>query len=92
VDPVSRNLIVTPIAAYLSAIRSIVVSPSQVVRCTVVDAYEALVSIDGREDLPIAVGDVVEVRAMERSIRLIAPRGAQPFWDLLRHKVALLPS
>ena len=70
VDPVSRNLIVTPIAAYLSAIRSVVVSPSQVVRCTVVDAYEALVSIDGREDLPIAVGDVVEVRAVERPIRL----------------------
>jgi NAD+ kinase len=92
VDPISRNLIVTPIAAYLSAIRSIVASPSQVVRCTVVDAYEALVSIDGREDLPIAVGDVVEVRAVERPIRLIEPRGAQPFWDLLRHKVALLPS
>ena len=92
VDPISRNLIVTPIAAYLSAIRSIVASPSQVVRCTVVDALEALVSIDGREDLPIAVGDVVEVRAMERPIRLIEPRGAQPFWDLLRHKVELLPS
>jgi NAD+ kinase len=92
VDPISRNLIVTPIAAYLSAIRSIVVSPSQVVRCTVVDAFEALVSIDGREDLPIAVGDVVEVRAVERPLRLIEPRGAQPFWDLLRHKVALLPS
>ncbi|MDO8484472.1 MAG: NAD(+)/NADH kinase [Candidatus Limnocylindrales bacterium] len=92
VDPISRNLIVTPIAAYLSAIRSVVVSPSQVVRCTVVDAYEALVSVDGREDLPIAVGDVVEVRAVERPIRLVEPRGAQPFWDLLRHKVALLPS
>jgi NAD+ kinase len=92
VDPVSRNLIVTPIAAYLSAIRSVVASPSQVVRCTVVDAYEALVSIDGREDLPIAVGDVVEVRAVEQPIRLIEPGGAQPFWDLLRHKVALLPS
>ena len=92
VDPISRNLIVTPIAAYLSAIRSVVASPTQVVRCTVVDAYEALVSIDGREDLPISVGDVVEVRAVERPIRLIEPRGAQPFWDLLRHKVALLPS
>ena len=57
-----------------------------------VDANEALVSIDGREDLPIAVGDVVEVRAVERPIRLIEPGGAQPFWDLLRHKVALLPS
>jgi NAD+ kinase len=92
VDPVSRNLIVTPIAAYLSAIRSVVASPSQVVRCKVVDAYEALVSIDGREDLPIAVGDVVEVRALQQPIRLVEPRGAQPFWDLLRHKVALLPS
>ncbi len=91
-DPSARNLIVTPIAAYLSAIRSVVVGPSQVVRCTVVDANEALVSIDGREDLPLAVGDVVEVRAFERPIRLIEPFGAQPFWDLLRHKVALLPS
>ncbi len=91
-DPISRNLVVTPIAAYLSAIRSVVVSPEQVVRCRVVDAHEALVSVDGREDLPIAVGDVVEVRAMERPIRLLEPEGAQPFWDLLRHKVELLPS
>jgi NAD+ kinase len=91
-DPVSRNLVVTPIAAYLSAIRSVVVSPRQTVRCTVIDAHEALVSIDGREDLAIDVGDVIEVRAVERPIRLIEPRGARPFWDLLRHKVALLPS
>jgi NAD+ kinase len=91
-DPASRNLVVTPIAAYLSAIRSVVVSPRQVVRCQVVDAHEALVSIDGREDLPIAVGDVVEIHAVERPIRLIEPKGAQPFWDLLRHKVELLPS
>ena len=91
-DPVSRNLVVTPIAAYLSAIRSVVVSPMQTVRCTVVDAYEALVSVDGREDIPVAVGDVVEVSAVERPIRLVEPMGAQPFWDLLRHKVALLPS
>ena len=91
-DPVSRNLVVTPIAAYLSAIRSVVVSPQQIVRCRVVDANEALVSIDGREDLSIAVGDVVEVQARERPIRLIEPKGAQPFWDLLRHKVELLPS
>ncbi len=91
-DPVSRNLVVTPIAAYLSAIRSVVVSPEQVVRCRVVDAHEALVSVDGREDLPIAVGDTVEVRGVERPIRLVEPHGAQPFWDLLRHKVELLPS
>jgi NAD+ kinase len=92
VDPLSRNLIVTPIAGYLSAIRSIVVSPRQTVSCRVIDAHEALVSIDGREDLPIAIGDVVEVRAVERPIRFVEPTGSIPFWDLLRRKVELLPS
>ena len=92
VDPTSRNLIVTPIAGYLSAIRSVVVGPEQTIRCQVVDAHEALVSVDGREDLPIAVGDVVEVRAFERPIRLVEPNGSKPFWDLVRHKVELLPS
>jgi NAD+ kinase len=92
VEPHSRNLVVTPIAGYLSAIRSIVVSPQQVVRARVTDAHEALVSIDGREDRRVAVGDVVEVRAMERPMRFVEPAGALPFWDLLRTKVELLPS
>jgi NAD+ kinase len=92
VDPSSRNLIVTPIAGYLSAIRSVVVGASQVVRCRVVDANEAILSIDGREDRPLSVGDVVEVSALERPIRLIEPAGGQPFWDLFRRKVELLPS
>ncbi len=91
-DPISRNLVVTPIAGYLSAIRSVVVGPRQIVRCRIVDAQEAMVSIDGREDVAVAIGDVVEVRAVERPIRLIEPKGSLPFWDLLRHKVELLPS
>ncbi|MCJ7709939.1 MAG: NAD(+)/NADH kinase [Chloroflexi bacterium] len=92
VDPKSWNLIVTPIAGYLSAIRSVVIAPTRVVRCRVVAADEALVSIDGREDRRIKVGDVVEVRALERPIRFVEPAGALPFWDLLRTKVELLPS
>jgi NAD+ kinase len=91
-DPSSRNLVVTPIAGYLSTIRSVVVSPHQVVRTRIVDAHEALVSIDGREDRRIEVGDVVEVRALERPMRFVEPAGALPFWDLLRTKVELLPS
>jgi NAD+ kinase len=91
-DPQSHNIVVAPIAAYLSALRAVVVSPRQVVRCRVVDAHEALVSIDGREDHRIEVGDIVEVRAMERPIRFVEPHGAMPFWDLLRTKVELLPS
>jgi NAD+ kinase len=91
-DPLSRNLIVTPIAAYLSALGSVVVSPDQVVRCRVLEALEALVSVDGREDFPIGVGDTVTVAALEQPIRFLEPEGAVPFWDLLRQKAQLLPS
>jgi NAD+ kinase len=92
VDPSSRNLIVTPIAGYLTAIRSVVVSPRHTVRCRVVDAYDVLMSVDGREDRRLAIGDVVSVCEMSRPIRLVEPRGAVPFWDLLRQKSELLPS
>jgi NAD+ kinase len=91
-DPTSRNLVVTPIAAYLSAIRSVVVSPRHTVTVRVVDARDALVSIDGREDYPVLVGDAVQVRAREQPIRFIEPRGSVAFWELLRQKAELLPS
>jgi NAD+ kinase len=90
--PTARNLVVTPIAGYLSTIRSVVVAPEAVVRCRIVAADEALVSVDGREDIPLEVGDVVEVRAIQRPVRLVEPEGSLPFWDLFRQKVELLPS
>jgi NAD+ kinase len=90
--PTARNLVVTPIAGYLTTIRSVVVGPAAVVRCRIIDAHEALVSIDGREDVPLAVGDVVEVRAIDRPIRFLEPAGSLPFWDLVRQKVELLPT
>jgi NAD+ kinase len=92
VDPTSRNLVVTPIAGYLTAIRSVVVSPRHTVRIRIIDAYDVLMSADGREDRRLAIGDVVEVCEFRRPIRLIAPVGAVPFWDLLRKKSELLPS
>jgi len=90
--PTARNLVVTPIAGYLTTIRSVVVGPEAVVRARIVDAHEALVSVDGREDIRVEVGDVVEVRAIERPVRLVEPEGSLPFWDLVRRKVELLPS
>jgi NAD+ kinase len=90
-DPTARNLVVTPIAAYLSAIRSVVVGEHLDVRVRVVEAHDCLVSIDGREDVPLQEGVLVEVRARARPIRFLHPDGALPFWDLLRRKAELLP-
>lgn len=91
-DPTARNLVVTPIAAYLAAIRSIVVGPSHTVVVRVVDGGDCLLSIDGREDHPLDVGSEVEIKSLERPLRFVEPRGALPFWELLRQKAALLPS
>ena len=90
-EPTSRNLVVTPIAAYLTPLRSSVVGTQHVVRVKVIDAHDCLVSIDGYDDIPLEVGDTVEVRAREEPINFIQPRGALPFWDLLRQKAELLP-
>jgi NAD+ kinase len=90
-DPTARNLVVTPVAAYLSSIRSIVVGPSHVVVVRILDGPECIMSIDGREDHPLRVGDSVRITALEQPLRLVQPRGALPFWDLLRQKAALLP-
>jgi NAD+ kinase len=91
-DPTSRNVVVTPIASYLSAIRSMVVSPLHEVVLRVIDAHDCLVSIDGRDDFPLAVGDAVRVTARDRPIRFVEPNGSPPFWELLRRKAALLPT
>ncbi|MEZ4596424.1 MAG: AAA family ATPase [Chloroflexota bacterium] len=58
-DPTSRNLVVSAIAAYLTAVRTFVADPTHVVSVRVVDAFDSLVSIDGRIDVPLHVGDVV---------------------------------
>jgi NAD+ kinase len=91
-DPTSRNLVVSAIAAYLTAVRTFVVDPAHVVTVRVVDAFDSLVSIDGRIDVPLHVGDVVRVGARPEPIRFIEPEGALPFWELLRQKAQLLPS
>ena len=91
-DPTSRNIVVTSVAAYLSAVRTFVVSPAHSVNVRVLDAFDCMVSIDGREDIPLHAGDEVHVSARAQPIRFIEPRGALPFWELLRRKAELLPT
>jgi NAD+ kinase len=91
-DPTSRNIVVTTIAGYLTAIKSVVVSPRHTVKVRVVDAYDVLMNVDGREDRKLSIGDIVCVSEAPRPVRFIEPKGALPFWDLLRQKSELLPS
>jgi NAD+ kinase len=91
-DPRLRNMIITPVAAYLSPLHSVVAGEDHRVVMTLREAHDgALVSLDGQVDLPMAVGDRVEVRALPEPLRMVQLAGSTPFYDLLRTKAALLP-
>ena len=91
-DPRLRNMIITPVAAYLSPLHSVVAGEDHEVHLTLREGHDgAVVSLDGQLDLPIRVGDRVEVRALSEPLRMIEPAGSTPFYDLLRTKASLLP-
>lgn len=91
-DPRLRNMIITPVASYLSPLHSVVAGEDQVVTLTLQSTHDgAIVSVDGQIDLPIHPGDRVEISALAEPLRLIEPAGSASFYDLLRTKAALLP-
>ena len=91
-DPRLRNMIITSVAGYLSPLRSVVAGEDHVVRLTLRQAVSgATISIDGQWDMPMAVGEAVEVRALPAPLRMVELSGSTPFYDLLRTKASLLP-
>jgi NAD+ kinase len=91
-DPRLRNMVITPVAAYLSPLHSVVAGEDHEVHLTLREAHDgALLSVDGQLDLPMHVGDRVEVRALAEPLRMVEPTGSTPFYDLLRTKAGLLP-
>jgi NAD+ kinase len=91
-DPRLRNMIITPVAAYLTSLHSVVAGEEQVVTLQLRHAPGgAVVSVDGQWDVPLADGDRVEVRALPEPFRLLEPTGSTPFYDLLRTKASRLP-
>ena len=91
-DPRLRSMIITPVAAYLTSLHSVVAGEGHVVTLALRHAGGgAVVSVDGQWDLPLATGDRVEVRALPEPLRLLEPSGSTPFYDLLRTKASRLP-
>ena len=91
-DPRLRNMVITPVAGYLSPLRSVIAGEEHVVRLTLRETHDtAIASLDGQIDLPMQPGDRVEVRALPAPLRLVELEGATPFYDLLRTKASVLP-
>jgi len=91
-DPRLRNMIITPVAAYLTSLHSVVAGEEHVVTLALRQAPSgAVVSVDGQWDLPLQAGDRVEIRSLPEPLRLLEPSGSTPFYDLLRTKASRLP-
>jgi len=91
-DPRLRNVIITPVAGYLSPLHSVVAGERHVVHLTLRESHEAaIISIDGQTDLEMRPGERVEVRALPIPLHLLEPDGSTPFYELLRTKASLLP-
>lgn len=74
--PDARNIVIVPIAPYLAIIRSLVVDDDAVIELRVTRAVEAIITIDGQQDIGMDIGDVVRVRRAETPARFarIQPR------------------
>jgi NAD+ kinase len=91
-DPRLRNMIITPVAAYLSPLHSVVAGEDHVVSLTLRESHDgAVASLDGQIDVPLNIGDRVEVSSLAAPLRMVEPEGSTPFYDLLRTKASLLP-
>jgi NAD+ kinase len=85
--PTARALIITPICPHALSNRSVIAGDKSAVRCLVASAAaELLLTIDGQVQLPMEVGDEVEVRQSPRTVRLITPKG-HSYFQVLREKL-----
>lgn len=74
--PESRELVITPVAAHLTGMRSVVLASSATVTLKVTTDHKAVLSIDGQVDQPLESGAWVRVRRsphVARFLRLSEP-------------------
>ncbi len=69
--PVLRNILLVPVAAHLSLDRAIVVSEGSAIKIELERGDEAVLSVDGQQSIAMEIGDWVDVRASEHSLRFL---------------------
>lgn len=85
--PTEHHLVVTPVSAHLALGRSLVLQPHSEVELRVTSDHGAILSVDGQEDVPVASGARVLVRASEHTTRLVRFREPASFYSDLAEKL-----
>lgn len=69
--PTLRNILLVPVAAHLSMDRAIVLDEGVSIRVEFVRGEEAVLSVDGQQSSDMEIGDWVELRASDHSLRFL---------------------
>lgn len=69
--PTLRNMVLVPVAAHLSMERAIVLAEGATIRVEFVRGADAVLSVDGQEPVDVQLGDWVELRASQHSLRFV---------------------
>jgi len=87
VAPNAEVFALTPICPHTLSNRSVIVPLDAVVKVQVLsERVDTIVTADGQVQLPMATGDVIEVRRSRLSLKLLNP-GKVSFFDTLRGKL-----
>jgi len=88
--PESRELLLTPVAPHLGSARPLVLPPDAVIDLTVTADKEAVVSVDGQIDRPLASGDSVSVCRSAHTARFVRFSTPQEYYAVLAEKLGWL--
>ncbi|MEE9278234.1 MAG: NAD(+)/NADH kinase [Dehalococcoidia bacterium] len=88
-DPLSRSLVITPVAPHLAAAAPIVLPQDTVIDLSPATDGAVAVSVDGQGQYSMTLGSSVRVRRSEHLARLVR-FGQQPFFAQLGRRLAWL--
>lgn len=86
--PQSKDLLLSPVATHLGLSAALVLSHESVVEVALRSDYPGVVSVDGRSDLPLSPGDVVEVSSSPYTARFLRMHPPNHFYANLTQRLS----
>lgn len=88
-SPLSRELLLKPVAAHLGMPTALVLSPTATVALTLVGDQTAMLSVDGYMDTKLSEGDTVYVSVSPHTVRFLRANPPSHFYRTLTRRLGL---
>ena len=85
--PQSRDMLLNPVATHLGLGSALVLAPDSVVEVALRSNYKAVLSVDGRVDLDLEPGEIVEVKRSPYIARFLRAHPPNHFYSVLTERL-----